>query len=56
MYILSLVAAVFLPLGFITDLFGNDLLGAPGAAHPSGFGILVSAQAALAVIVVLIFH
>jgi zinc transporter len=56
MYILSLVAAIFLPLGFITDLFGTNLLGAPGADHPSGFGILVSAQAGLAVVVVLIFR
>ena len=56
MYILSLVAAIFLPLGFITDLFGTNLMGAPGAGHPSGFSILVSAQAALAVIVVLIFR
>ena len=52
MYILSLVAAIFPPLGFITDLFGTNLLGAPGAAHPSGFGILVAAQAALAVVLI----
>lgn len=49
MYILSLIAAIFLPLGFITDLFGTNLLGMPGAAHPSGFAVLV-------VIVVLIFR
>lgn len=56
MYVLSLVAAIFLPLGFITDLFGTNLMGAPGASHPSGFGILVSSQAALAVVVILVFR
>lgn len=56
MYFLSLVAAVFLPLGFITDLFGTNLAGVPGVGHPSGFGILVAAEAGLAVAIVLIFR
>ncbi len=56
MYMLSLIAAIFLPLGFITELFGTNLLGAPGTGHPSGFAILIAAEAALVVIVVLIFR
>lgn len=56
MYILSLIAGIFLPLGYVTDLFGTNLLGAPGATHPYGFGILLSAEAGLAVIVLLIFR
>ncbi len=56
MYILSLVAAIFLPLGFITDLFGTNLEGVPGAGHPYGFVILVSAQAALTIVVLLVFR
>ena len=56
MYLLSLIAAIFLPLGFITDLFGTNLLGAPGAGHPFGFSILVSAEAGLVLAVVLIFR
>lgn len=56
MYILSLIAAIFLPLSFVTDLFGTNLLGAPGAGHPYGFGILLSAEIGLAIIVVLVFR
>lgn len=56
MYFLSLVAAIFLPLGFITDLFGTNLPGVPGAGHPFGFGILVAAEAGIAVVVVLVFR
>lgn len=56
MYILSLVAAIFLPLGFITELFGTNLLGVPGGSYPHGFEILVSAQAALAIGVLLVFR
>lgn len=56
MYILSLVAAIFLPLGYITDLFGTNLGGAPGAGHPYGFEILVSVQAGLVFLVLLVFR
>lgn len=56
MYILSLVAAIFLPLGYITDLFGTNLGGAPGVSHPYGFEILVSVQAGLVLLVLLVFR
>ena len=39
-YILSIVAAVFLPLGFITGLFGVNVAGMPGVDTPLAFGIL----------------
>lgn len=39
-YALSLVAALFLPLGFLTGLFGVNLGGIPGAQSPWGFTAL----------------
>ncbi len=37
MYILSIVAAIFLPLGFITGLFGINVGGMPWVDTPMGF-------------------
>jgi zinc transporter len=37
MYILSILSAIFLPLGFLTGLLGINVGGMPGAAHPSAF-------------------
>lgn len=39
-YILSIVAAVFLPLGFITGLFGVNVAGMPGVDTPWAFAAL----------------
>lgn len=51
MYVLSIVAAIFLPLGFITGLLGINVGGIPGADFPLAFlivcvalGVLVGAQ------------
>ncbi len=46
MYVLSVVAAVFLPLSFITGLLGMNVGGIPGIENPRGF------LASLAVMVV----
>ncbi|HAY45173.1 MAG TPA: zinc transporter ZntB [Gammaproteobacteria bacterium] len=49
MYVLSVVAAIFLPLGFLTGLLGINLGGIPGADNGSAFwlfcGILVTVVA-----------
>lgn len=37
MYILSIVAAIFLPLGFLTGLLGVNVSGIPGADDPQAF-------------------
>lgn len=37
MYILSMVAVIFLPLSFITGLLGINVGGIPGATHPDAF-------------------
>ena len=43
MYILSILSAIFLPLGFLTGLFGINLGGMPGADHPWAFWIFTLA-------------
>lgn len=39
-YALSIIAAVFLPLGFLTGLFGVNVGGMPGLENPLAFAIL----------------
>lgn len=41
MYVLSIVAALFLPLGFLTGLLGINVGGIPGADEPTAFLIFV---------------
>jgi zinc transporter len=41
MYVLSIVAAIFLPLGFLTGLLGINVGGIPGAENPASFWIFV---------------
>ena len=46
MYLLTIVAALFLPMGFLTGLLGINVGGIPGADNPHAFwiftGILLS--------------
>lgn len=49
MYALSLVAGIFLPLGFVTGLLGINVGGMPGADSPWGFALVVLMLAALGV-------
>lgn len=37
MYLLSVIAAVFLPLTFVTGLLGMNVAGLPGTVNPNGF-------------------
>lgn len=48
-YTLSLVAAVFLPLSFLTGLFGVNLGGIPGMNHPAAFSLLSLSLAVIGV-------
>lgn len=41
MYVLSLFAAIFLPLGFLTGLLGINVSGIPGAENKSAFIIVI---------------
>ena len=40
MYVLSIVAAIFLPLGFLTGLLGINVGGIPGVEHGAAFWIV----------------
>ena len=51
MYLLSIVAAIFLPLGFLTGLLGINVGGIPGAESKLGFSVFV-----LLLIVVVVFQ
>ena len=41
MFILSIVAAIFLPLSFVTGLMGMNVGGIPGSEYPRAFALIV---------------
>lgn len=55
MYVLSVIAAIFLPLGFLTGLLGINVGGIPGADHPYAFWIFLSMLATLVVAQITLF-
>ena len=55
-YVLTLVAAVFLPLQFLTGLFGVNLAGIPFAKEPWSFGALALGCVAIGVALWLFFR
>lgn len=56
MYALSLVAAVFLPLGLITGLLGINVGGMPGEGEPWAFWVVCGILLVIATIQVLLFR
>ena len=51
MYVLSLVTAIFLPLSFLTGVFGMNVMGLPGVDNPLGFVWVAGSMLLLAVLV-----
>jgi zinc transporter len=53
MYVLSVVAAIFLPLTFVTGLLGMNVGGLPGIDSPTGFlrSLVVMVVAAVGLLV-----
>ncbi|MGJ8679378.1 CorA family divalent cation transporter [Paraglaciecola sp.] len=51
MYVLSLVTAIFLPLSFLTGVFGMNVGGLPGVEEPTAFIILVIFMALVAALI-----
>ena len=43
LFVLAILSAVFLPISFVTGLFGVNLGGIPGAGSPAAFAVLVAA-------------
>jgi zinc transporter len=56
MYILAIVAAIFLPLGLLTGLLGINVGGMPGEGDPSAFWIVCGALAVVAGIQLWLFR
>jgi zinc transporter len=56
MYVLSVVAAIFLPLGFLTGLLGINVGGIPGAEYKAAFAIFCTFLGAIAIIELIIFR
>jgi zinc transporter len=56
MYVLSIVAAIFLPLGFLTGLLGINVGGIPGAEYKAAFAIFCMMLGALVIIQLIIFR
>lgn len=54
-YLLTLVAAVFLPLTLITGLLGVNVGGIPGAEHPAAFWVVLALLALTAAGLVVLF-
>lgn len=48
MYVLSLVTAIFLPLSFLTGIFGMNVAGLPGTESPDAFTILAVSMGVIA--------
>lgn len=56
MYILSVFAAIFLPLSFVTGLFGVNLNGIPGAQSHMGFELFSISLLAITFALIVIFR
>ena len=56
MYILSIVSAVFLPLGFATGLLGINVGGIPGADNDQAFMIFIAMLVGLAALMLVYFR
>ena len=56
MYVLSVVAAIFLPLGFLTGLLGINVGGIPMAESPEGFVDIVLILFGITILQVILFR
>ncbi len=55
MYVLSVITTIFLPLGFLTGLFGINVGGIPGSGSKSAFTVFVLILAAIVLAVLVLF-
>lgn len=53
MYVLSMITAIFLPLSFLTGVFGMNVAGLPGTEAPDAFATLMIAMGGIAVIMLI---
>jgi zinc transporter len=55
MYVLSVITAIFLPLGFLTSLFGINVGGIPGSSDGNAFWLFMAFLALIIMFQVIIF-
>ena len=55
-YVLSIVAAIFLPLGFLTGLFGVNVAGMPGIDWPLAFAAISLSCVVIGVVLLALFR
>lgn len=55
MYVLSVIAAIFLPLGFLTGLLGVNIGGIPGTDNPNAFWLFSAMMLALVIAQIVLF-
>jgi len=55
MYVLSIVAAIFLPISFVTGLFGMNVAGLPGVETPEAFLYVFSGMALVVIVILALF-
>lgn len=55
-YVLSVIAAIFLPLGFLTGVFGVNVAGMPGTENPQAFAILCAAMILIGLLLYLVLR
>ena len=55
-YLLSIVAAIFLPLSFVTGVFGMNVAGLPGTGNPASFMIIAGIMLAIGAGIVLLLR
>tara|TARA_R100000027_G_scaffold63770_1_gene56739 strand:+ start:16972 stop:17949 length:978 start_codon:yes stop_codon:yes gene_type:complete len=55
MYVLSVIAAIFLPLGFLTGMFGINIGGMPGVDSPYAFVVFTGILVLIVVLQILLF-
>lgn len=56
MYVLSVIAAIFLPLGFLTGLLGINIGGMPGANNPHAFWIFIGGMTVIVALQIWLFR
>ena len=56
MLLLSIVAAIFLPLSFLTGLMGMNVAGLPGTVNEYAFSLLVALMVLVAGGILLLFR
>lgn len=56
MYVLSIIAAIFLPISFVTGLFGMNVAGLPGIENPQAFLLVGMTMVAMVTGIVVFFR